>query len=109
MEPYWQQVRIQQVIGRARRAGSHADLPPADRNVSVHLYVGTLHASQADVAPRNIRTRDWDGRLLTSDEHVLGVAADKARIIDAFATAVKEAAVDCPLWQPESTCFPRAD
>ena len=28
IEPYWNRVRVDQVIGRARRVGSHLNLPP---------------------------------------------------------------------------------
>ena len=39
MEPYWHPVRIQQVIGRARRICSHQDLPEELRTVDVFLYL----------------------------------------------------------------------
>ena len=39
MEPYWNNVRIEQVIGRARRTYSHNDLPVEMRNVKVFKYV----------------------------------------------------------------------
>ena len=38
-EPYWHPVRIEQVIGRARRICSHQDLPPELRPVNVFLYL----------------------------------------------------------------------
>ena len=37
-EPYWNRVRIDQVIGRARRVGSHLNLPPEQHNVIVYEY-----------------------------------------------------------------------
>ena len=40
MEPYWNLVRLNQVIGRAARICSHIKLPLEERNVSV--YVATL-------------------------------------------------------------------
>jgi len=39
MEPYWNNVRRDQVIGRARRVKSHIQLEPDQRNVSVFTYV----------------------------------------------------------------------
>ena len=39
MEPYWNNVRIDQVIGRARRIKSHIELPIKDRNVKIFNYV----------------------------------------------------------------------
>lgn len=41
-EPYWNRVRIDQVIGRARRVGSHLELPPEQQNVSVFEYISTF-------------------------------------------------------------------
>jgi SNF2 family DNA or RNA helicase len=38
MEPYWNEVRIEQVIGRAIRQCIHKDLPMEERNVDVFRY-----------------------------------------------------------------------
>ena len=38
MEPYWNQVRIEQVIGRGVRRNSHIDLPPEERTVEIFRY-----------------------------------------------------------------------
>ena len=46
MEPYWHPVRLEQVIGRARRICSHQDLPEKDRNVTVNLYLMQFSESQ---------------------------------------------------------------
>ena len=56
MEPYWNNVRKTQVIGRARRVKSHMALAEEDRNVKVFLYVnkfadfqlGHLEAAQLE-------------------------------------------------------------
>ena len=42
MEPYWNQVRIQQVVGRGVRRNSHIALPESDRNVEVFRYFSTI-------------------------------------------------------------------
>jgi hypothetical protein len=39
MEPYWNNVRVNQVIGRARRVESHIDLPKDQQNVKIFQYV----------------------------------------------------------------------
>lgn len=38
MEPYWNQTRIEQVIGRGVRRNSHIALPPNERNVEIFRY-----------------------------------------------------------------------
>ena len=45
-DPYWHPVRLEQVIGRARRICSHKDLPPELRTVKVFLYLMTFAESQ---------------------------------------------------------------
>jgi superfamily II DNA or RNA helicase len=42
LEPFWNYVRIDQVLGRAIRMKSHEDLPKEDRNVEQYLYLSTL-------------------------------------------------------------------
>ena len=39
MEPYWNNVRINQVIGRARRINSHKELPKEEQNVEIFNYI----------------------------------------------------------------------
>ena len=39
MEPYWNRVRIDQVIGRARRVYSHLELVAEQQNVQVFEYI----------------------------------------------------------------------
>jgi len=46
MEPYWNNVRIEQVIGRARRIKSHVLLPEDQRNVKVFQYIIKLTDAQ---------------------------------------------------------------
>ena len=41
MEPYWHPVRLEQVIGRARRICSHKNLPIALQTVEVFVYLMT--------------------------------------------------------------------
>ena len=91
LEPYWNQIRIEQVIGRASRANSHAALPPAERTVRAHLYVATLPASEYAKEPA---LRRYDGSK-TTDETVVALAEAKARVTDDFLTMMRQAAVDC--------------
>jgi hypothetical protein len=53
MEPFWNKVKIDQVIGRARRIDSHANLPAGDelgknnqRKVHVYQYLGVFTEEQ---------------------------------------------------------------
>ena len=46
VEPYWHPVRKEQVIGRAVRINSHADLLPEFRSVKVFMYLMTFSEKQ---------------------------------------------------------------
>lgn len=98
-EPYWHPVRIQQVIGRARRICSHQDLPEELRTVSVFLYLMefTIEQSQSDDAIE-LRLKD-KGKLvegpLSSDEALFEISNIKESINSNILSAVKEASIDC--------------
>ena len=100
IEPYWHMVRPEQVVGRARRIGSHVDLPEELRTVKVFLYVSTLSEEQkTDGKNVELRIRDVS-RLdkktpVTTDETLYEIASIKQRINNEILRAVKETAVDC--------------
>ena len=93
MEPYWQPVLIDQVIGRAVRTGSHMTLPPAERNVEVYVYLATYSQQQLSIMREpNLRgdvARFNDGlqkrgAIVTSDESLYIISERKKNVIDVF-------------------------
>jgi len=101
-EPYWHPVRIQQVIGRARRICSHKDLPEALRTVEVFLYLMTFSKKQLGsdnaIELRLKDTSKTDGVTpLTSDEALYEIATIKENINMDILEAVKESSIDCSL------------
>jgi len=80
LEPYWNESRLEQVIGRASRFCSHKDLPEEERNVKVYIYIAT-HENEPE----------------TVDEYIKKLSAGKNKIIKDFEKAIKEVAVDCTL------------
>lgn len=85
MEPYWNMIRIKQVIGRAIRANSHIDLSPEERHVDIFLYVATL--GKEHKTKFMLKTKD-DG--LTTDQLILNIALRKQNIIEQFLGALKK-------------------
>ena len=85
MEPYWNDIRIQQVIGRAVRAGSHLALPKHERTVDVFIYVMVFG---------NKEQKDADGGM-TTDQHILEVAEQKAEVIQALENVMRSSSIDC--------------
>jgi superfamily II DNA or RNA helicase len=102
MEPYWNDIRVRQVIGRAVRAGSHAALPLAERKVSSYIYLTHFKESQKN-ANKMIKTRDGG---LTTDEHVYAIAANKAKVNDAFLKLMQGTSIDCQLFNPDNCITP---
>lgn len=82
MEPYWHEVRITQMIGRAIRQCSHRDLPIEERVVTVFRY-------------KSIRGSGMD--KWTTDQYIEDMAKSKEGLISSFLDAMKEVSVDCAL------------
>jgi hypothetical protein len=103
IEPYWHIVRVDQVVGRARRICSHQDLPEDKRNVLVYLYVTTFsEAQKTDEKNVELRIRDVsriDKKTpITTDENLYEIATVKQRINNQILRAVKESAIDCNIY-----------
>ena len=120
MEPYWNEVRMRQVKGRAIRIGSHLDLPEDQRDVSIYTYISAFSEAAQ-------RERTGDNRIdetlllhdsvdakraaelglpiksgmstyvLTTDEMIHTIAERKRKIIGGLECLLKAAAVDCEL------------
>jgi hypothetical protein len=104
LEPYWNQNRIDQVIGRAVRANSHKDLPKQDRTVEVFMYVATLDKKSKE-SSATIRIKD---NGMTSDEHIVSIAKRKSDIMEQLYDIMKKAAVDCKIWSATACHNPPA-
>jgi len=101
VEPYWHPVRMEQVIGRARRICSHSNLPEELRNVRVFLYLSVLSEEQK-TNKKNIELRTNDvsrvnNRVVTTDEYLFELSNMKDEITRQILKAVKETAMDCSL------------
>ena len=103
VEPYWHMVRVDQVVGRARRICSHQELPEELRTVKVFLYISTLSEEQrTDDKNIELRIRDVSridkSTPITTDENLYEIASIKQRINNDFLHAIKETAIDCTLY-----------
>lgn len=98
MEPFWNMVRIDQVIGRAVRTASHVELPLNERNVEVYIYVSVFTPLQLK---QNFTLMRLDSGL-TSDSHIMQLAQKKDEIIQTFLNHIKSAALDCITHAPKN-------
>jgi hypothetical protein len=98
-EPYWHSVRLEQVIGRAKRICSHNDLPPDLQTVEVFLYLMTFTKEQLkDKISTELRLKDRskiDKRPITSDETLYENATIKESINNQILRAIQESSIDC--------------
>ena len=90
VEPYWNMIRINQVIGRAARTGSHLALPAKERNIDVYRYLCKF--SDQQMKERKIQRMDF-GK--TTDEIINEGAERKAKITNEILNLLKNSAVDC--------------
>jgi hypothetical protein len=91
MEPYWNNIRIDQVIGRAIRSCSHQNLPVNDRNVTVFKYLMKFK-KQHLAMNYSIATVD---KGITTDEHIALMANKKMTLVNEFLKMLKASSFDC--------------
>jgi len=115
MEPYWHPVRLEQVIGRARRICSHKNLDYSLQTVEAFIYLMEFTQEQIDREDSNeLKKKDLSKRKfsisgtleyipLTSDEALFEISEIKKEFNNQINKAIKEASIDCQLYQEGST------
>ena len=106
MEPYWHPVRIEQVIGRARRICSHYELPLDLQNVKVYLYLSVFSKDQIQSDKSlELRLNDLSKRdnktPVTTDQLLNEISEIKQEINNNILKNVKEAAFDCAIYNKD--------
>jgi hypothetical protein len=101
-EPYWQPVRIEQVIGRARRICSHNDLTEENKTVNVMIYVMSFTPEQlAQDASLELKLNDVSKRnsdlAITTDQALFEISTIKEEINQQLLMAIKQASIDCTI------------
>lgn len=105
LEPFWNQVRIDQVIGRGARMGSHSALPSSERTVDTYLYISKFAKKDLQTNDSKVKNMD-DGK--TVDQMILEGAEQKAKINNQMLDLMKSASVDCHLFKanhPGIQCY----
>ena len=103
MEPYWHPVRLEQVIGRARRICSHKALPLALQTVEVFVYLMTFTPEQlkSDDAIE-LKRKDLSKAVphvpITSDQYLYEISEIKSNLTAQLTDAVKESSFDCYIY-----------
>lgn len=81
LDPYWNNSRISQVVGRALRFCSHKDVVAEKRLVKIYMYLATHPKIKMSV-----------------DQKIFNIAIQKQYINTQFERALKESAIDCSLF-----------
>jgi hypothetical protein len=108
MEPYWHPVRLEQVIGRARRICSHQSLPKELQTVEVFIYIMTFTKEQLD-SDFAIELKLKDLSKIspyfpqTSDQKLFEISTIKEQLTSQLLKAVKETSIDCATHIKSST------
>jgi hypothetical protein len=103
IEPYWQEVRIVQMIARAIRICSHKDLPPEDRHVDIYRYrsvkynIKIMEVQDGQKVKRERVIIEDPLLLKTVDFDIEDLARTKNNLIESFLDSIKEVAIDCEL------------
>ena len=87
IEPYWNQMKIKQIIGRGVRRDSHMSLPPKDRNIEIFRYFSVFSTKNSLVSKDKIST----------DEYIEEISLKKQKLIDKILNIFKECSLDCTL------------
>lgn len=105
IEPYWHEVRVTQMIGRAIRQCSHKDLPQKERHVDIYRYRSVKHNIRIKETIENQKvTRTSEliedpNELKTVDFEIEDLARSKNNLISSFLDSIKEVAIDCELFK----------
>jgi len=102
IEPYWNQNRTDQVIGRANRACSHIALPKDERNFTVFQY--SMKFSK-DQIKKNNNIINLNDSKKTTDEIIEDIAKRKMALNIEFLDAIKRTSVDCNIHNSEIGCY----
>ncbi len=101
MEPYWNNVRLQQVIGRAIRLCSHMNLEWDERTVEVFTYLSVFSAEQKTGGAKGSRQLMLADKGMTTDQMIYDIAMKKQKLADGLMEIAQSAAVDCRLHEYE--------
>jgi hypothetical protein len=103
VEPYWHMVRLDQVVGRARRICSHEFLPEEMQTVKVFLYMAAFTDQQKkDETNKELLIRDiskfYENIAISTDESLYEISQIKDNLNQQILKSIKESAIDCNLY-----------
>jgi hypothetical protein len=118
MEPFWNFVRVEQVIGRAVRICSHKNLPEEYKTVDAFIYVSVFSNEQIQAltvkgsSKKTAKTVSKDLIMvmskdtskfnekipITTDENLYEISMRKEEAISQLIKTIKETSIDCTVY-----------
>ena len=105
IEPFWNEARIIQVIGRGIRMCSHKHLPPDERHVEIYRYKtikNNVNNKKIEIDGKIKIEKEIitdDNLLKTVDSDVENRARSKINLLESFFEPIREVAIDCNLFK----------
>jgi hypothetical protein len=118
MEPFWNFVRIEQVIGRAVRICSHKNLPEEYKTVNAFIYLSVFSEEQIQaltvkgsskktgktvskdlLSVMSKDTSKFNEKIpVTTDENLYEISMKKEEAISQLIKTIKETSIDCTVY-----------
>lgn len=95
LEPYWNESRTRQIIGRAVRFCSHSDLPEECRRVKVFHYIAIAPDEIAKPTVVRVDKEQPTFKETTADIYIKKTSMFKEMVISHYVNLMKEVAIDC--------------
>lgn len=100
IEPFWNEARIEQIIGRGIRRCSHKLLPIEKRIVVIYRY-DSFKNKEYLIQQKGMKEID-ENKLKTVDSDIETTARNKNNLLESFYEAMKEVAIDCELFKNDN-------
>ena len=97
INPFWNKVKTNQVIGRATRMKSHLDLQYHQKHVEVFHHI--MEFTQKNIDYQNDMGVLLIDRNLTTDQYLFNIGIIKEDLINQFLKVFKEVSIDCDINQ----------
>ena len=105
MEPYWNAVRIEQVIGRIHRICSHEDLDAENKFVEAFLYMMAFTQMQKEkgMLKGDLLNKDkskiFSKIPVSTDQMLYEIMMKKKAVSDQLLMAIKSSSMDCEIYK----------
>ena len=88
-DPHWHLSKLDQIVGRGVRMGSHESLPKSERNVTVYKYISELSSPKRNFLQKLLNITP--AKKLSADEYLAALSTKKQQLNEQFLQELKHA------------------